>query len=216
MTIRFQDRQVAGKHLANALKAYANQPNTLVLALPRGGVPVGYEVAQALQLPLDICLVRKLGLPGDPELAMGAIASGGVRVVNYEMINTLAIPQTLIEREAALELRELNRRDRTYRSTQPLPYITGHTVILVDDGIATGATMQAAIAVVKAQAAKEIIVAVPVAPVAVCQRLIREVSRVVCLHTPSPFESIGRWYDNFAQTTDEKVIELLKKQTTAV
>lgn len=213
MTIRFQDRHVAGKHLANALKAYANRPNTFVLALPRGGLPVAYEVSKTLQLPLDICLVRKLGLPGHPELAMGAIASGGVRVFNYELINSLQIPETLIEHVAMLELRELKRRDRTYRGHRLPHNLTGSRIILIDDGIATGATIRAAIEVLKSQQPEEIIVAAPVAPVATCQDLEKKVDRVICLSTPSPFHAIGLWYESFPQITDDEVNRLLEMAT---
>ena len=215
MSIRFHDRRAAGKQLARALAAYANEPNTLVLALPRGGVAVAYEVAQVLQLPLDICLVRKLGLPGHPELAMGAIASGEVRVLNDDLITALKISETLIEQVTTLELKELNRRDRAYRGHHRSPDIAGCRVILIDDGIATGATMRAAIAVLKSQQPEEIIVAVPVAPIFICQALNELVDRVICLSTPRPFHAIGLWYESFPQLTDEQVKRLLKTTTVA-
>lgn len=215
MSIRFHDRPAAGKQLARALADYVNGPNTLVLALPRGGVAVAYEVAQALQLPLDICLVRKLGLPGHPELAMGAIASGEVRVLNDDLITALKISETLIEQVTALELKELNRRDRAYRGHHCSPDIAGCRVILIDDGIATGATMRAAIAVLKSQQPEEIIVAVPVAPIFICQALNELVDRVICLSTPRPFHAIGLWYESFPQLTDEQVKRLLKTTTVA-
>jgi putative phosphoribosyl transferase len=209
MKTRFRDRSEAGQKLAAQLQAYANCDNVLVLALPRGGVPVAYEVARALNLPLDICLVRKLGVPGHQELAMGAIASGGVRVFNYDVIRWLSISEEAIEGVATRELRELQRRERAYRGDRPLPDIRDRTVILIDDGLATGATIRAAIAALRSQQPKEIIVAVPVAPSSLCQDLEAEVDRVVCLATPEPFYAIGLWYENFAQTSDDRVRELL-------
>lgn len=209
MSTRFRDRTAAGQQLATHLQSYANQADAIVLALPRGGVPVAYEVAQALNVPLDICLVRKLGLPGHKELAMGAIAAGGVRVLNHELISNLEISDKLIEQVTALELRELQRRDRLYRGNRPLPVLQNRTVILVDDGLATGATMRAAIAVVKSQHPKQVIVAVPVAPPAVCKTLSAAVDQRVCLLTPTPLNCIGRWYENFTQITDEQVTRLL-------
>jgi putative phosphoribosyl transferase len=215
MKTRFQNRTDAGKKLAQALKAYANRADVIVLGLPRGGVPVAYEVAKALNAPLDICIVRKLGVPGHKELAMGAIASGGVRVLNYNVLGWLHISGKTIDEVAERELHELQRRDRAYRGDRPQPQITDRTVILVDDGLATGSTMRAAIAVLRAQQPKEIIVAVPVAPADVCQEFRAEVDRVICLKTPEPFYAIGLWYDNFAQTTDEEVCTLLANQLAA-
>lgn len=215
MKTRFRDRTHAGKELATQLTAYANRPDAIVLGLPRGGVPVAYEVAKALNLPLDICLVRKLGVPGHQELAMGAIASGGVRVLNYQVLSQLAISEKALEHVAARELRELQRRDRAYRGDRSQPEVCDRTVILVDDGIATGATMRAAIAVLQKQQPKELVVAVPVAPLAGCQALATEVDRVICLSNPEPFYAIGLWYKNFAQTTDNQVHNLLAKQLVA-
>jgi putative phosphoribosyl transferase len=212
MNARFRDRTEAGKQLATRLKAYTNQTDVLVLGLPRGGVPVAYEVARALNLPLDICLVRKLGVPGHSELAMGAIAAGGVRILNYDIIRGLGISDKMLERVAARELRELQRRDRVYRGDRPQPEIRDRTVILVDDGLATGATIRAAIAVLRSQQPKKIIVAVPVAPISAYQELETEVDEVVCLATPEPFYAIGLWYDNFSQTTDDQVRNLLARQ----
>ena len=212
MNSRFRDRTHAGKELATQLMAYANRADAIVLGLPRGGVPVAYEVAVALNLPLDICLVRKLGVPGHKELAMGAIASGGVRVLNYDVINRLTISDKTLEHVAARELRELQRRDRAYRGDRPQPEICDRTVILVDDGLATGATMRAAIAVLQKQRPKELVVAIPVAPLASCKVLETEVDQVICLSTPEPFYAIGLWYKNFAQTTDDHVRNLLAKQ----
>lgn len=209
MIPRFLNRQTAGQQLAKQLSAYANRSNMLVLGLPRGGVPVAYEVARALNLPLDICLVRKLGLPGHKEVAIGAIAPGGVQVFDQAFIQSLAVSDEMIAHVIALEQRELKRREQTYRKHQSAAQILGREVILVDDGLATGSTMRAAIAVLKAQQARRIVVAVPVAPPSTCHDLRVEVDRLVCLHTPSSFYSIGLWYENFVQTTDEKVIHLL-------
>lgn len=207
---QFRDRQAAGKQLATQLKGYANCSGGLVLGLPRGGVPVAYEIAMALDLPLDICLVRKLGVPGHPELAMGAIASDGVRILNEDVVRWLTISDQIIERVAAKELRELKRRDRAYRSDRPLPKIRDRTIILVDDGLASGATMRAAIEVLRSQQPQKIVVAVPVGSSSVCQSLEKEVDQVVCLATPQPLYAIGVWYQNFAQTTDQQVCMLLE------
>lgn len=214
MKTRFRDRIHAGRELATQLITYANRSDVLVLGLPRGGVPVAHEVAKALNLPLDVCLVRKLGVPGHKELAMGAIASGGVRVLNYDIISWLAISDKTLEHVAARELRELQRRDRSYRGNRPQPEICDRTVLLIDDGLATGATMQAAVAVLQ-QHPKEIVAAVPVGTRSRCLALEADVDRVVCLTTPEPFYAIGLWYENFAQTTDEQVRNLLAKQLAA-
>jgi putative phosphoribosyl transferase len=194
--------------------SYADRSDVLVLGLPRGGVPVAYEVAKALHAPLDICLVRKLGVPAHKELAMGAIASGGVRVLNYEVVSWLRISGKTIDEVAARELKELQRRDRAYRGDRPQPEIHDHTVILVDDGIATGATIRAAIAVIKSQHPARLIVATPVAPPSTCEELKAEVDEVVCLMTPELFYAIGLWYEDFSQTTDDEVRDLLAKPTT--
>jgi putative phosphoribosyl transferase len=209
MNTRFRDRTEAGHLLAIRLKDYANRPDVIVLGLPRGGVPVAFEVAKALNLPLDICLVRKLGVPGHKELAMGAIATGGVRVLNHDVLKWLNISDKTIDEVAAKELKELRRRDRIYRGDRPQLDIRDRTVILIDDGLATGATMKAAIAVLKLQQPKQIIVAIPVAPLEARNALRAEVDKVVCLATPEPFYAIGLWYEDFTQTTDEEVRELL-------
>ncbi|MGL4622813.1 phosphoribosyltransferase [Chroococcidiopsis sp.] len=209
MRTKFRNRTEAGQLLAAGLKHYSNRSDVLVLGLPRGGVPVAYEVAKALNAPLDICLVRKLGVPGHKELAMGAIASDGVRVLNYDVVSWLGISSKTIDEVAARELRELQRRDRAYRGDRPLPSVKNSTVILVDDGLATGATMRAAIAVLKQEQPQSIIVAVPVAPRSLCDELKAEVDKVVCVATPEPFYAIGLWYEDFSQTTDEEVHNLL-------
>lgn len=210
---RFQNRIEAGQQLATRLKSYANRPDVMVLGLPRGGVPIAYEVAKALNAPLDICLVRKLGVPGHKELAMGAIASGGVRVLNYDVISWLGISSKVIDEVAARELRELQRRDRAYRGDRPQPEIGDRTVILIDDGIATGSTIRAAIAILKPQHPKQLVVAVPVAPPQVCDELSTEVDQVVCLITPKELYAIGLWYEDFSQTTDEEVHNLLTRSS---
>ncbi|MDJ0732707.1 MAG: phosphoribosyltransferase [Nostocaceae cyanobacterium] len=211
MTIRFRNRTEAGKLLEKKLTAYANHKDGMVVALPRGGVPVAFEVAKALNLPLDICIVRKLGVPGHKELAMGAIASGGVRVLNYDVVSWLNISSQTIDEVAAKELRELERRDRVYRGNRPLLNVRDRTVILIDDGIATASTIKAAITILKEQEPKSIVVAVPVAPPPVCKDLAEIVDQVVCLSMPEAFYAIGLWYDNFAQTTDNEVRQLLEK-----
>jgi putative phosphoribosyl transferase len=211
MTIRLRNRTEAGQMLASLLTDYANRPDVLVLGLPRGGVPVAFEVAKALNVPLDICLVRKLGVPGHKELAMGAIASGGIRVLNYDVVSWLGISSNTIDEVAAKEQRELERRDRVYRGDRPQSDVSNRTIILVDDGIATGSTMRAAIAILQQQQPEQIVVAVPVAPAQTCKELKSEVDKVVCLMTPEPFYAIGLWYENFEQTTDEEVRELLSK-----
>lgn len=205
----FQDRADAGRQLAARLKRYAHRPDVLVLGLPRGGVPVAYEVAQALNAPLDICLVRKLGVPGQPELALGAIASGDVQVLNHGVIDELAIAKSAIDAVVAQEAQELQRRDRAYRGDRPPPAIAGRTVILVDDGIATGASMRAAISVIAPQAPGKLIVAIPVAPPSTCEALSRDVDAVVCVTMPARLHAIGSWYADFSQTTDADVRHLL-------
>lgn len=208
---KFQDRTEAGKALAVQLQRYANRPDVVVLGLPRGGVPVAYEVARALNAPLDICLVRKLGVPSHTELAMGAIASGGVRVLNYDVISWLGISGKTIDEVAARELKELQRRDRVYRGERSQPDVRDRTVILVDDGIATGSTIRAAISVLKPQKPARLIIAVPVAPPSTCNELRAEVDEVVCLLAPDAFYAIGLWYENFSQTTDAEVSQLLAR-----
>ncbi len=205
----FHDRAEAGRALAQALERYAGRDDLLVLALPRGGVPVAYEVARALSAPLDVYLVRKLGVPGHEELAMGAIASGGVRVLNPDVVDHLHIPDSIIEAVAEREQAELERRAGEYRGERPPPDVRGRTVILVDDGLATGSTMRAAAAAVREQQPAQIVVAVPVAAPATCQDLKREVDDVVCAMTPEPFYAVGVWYEDFSQTTDAEVRHLL-------
>ena len=206
---RFRNRTEAGKLLASKLIQYANRPDVLVLGIPRGGVPVAFEVATALNAPLDICLVRKLGVPGNKELAMGAIAAGGFKVLNEDLLDWLRISGHTIAEVGDRELHELQRRDRVYRGERPLPNIRQRIVILVDDGLATGSTMRAAIGVLKHQQPQRLIIAVPVAPLDTCNELSAEVDEMVCLMTPKHFSGIGRWYENFSQTTDEQVCELL-------
>ncbi len=209
MNRRFHNRTEAGQQLAEKLQRYKNQANTVVLALPRGGVPVAYCIAKELNLPLDICVVRKLGVPERPELAMGAIALGGVRILNTEIITWSHISPQIIEQVTQKEQQELRRREQVYRGDHSFPNIDNQTVILVDDGIATGSTMKAAIAIIKKQQAKNIIVAVPVASPSVCEELSHAVQQLICLKTPKNLNSISLWYDDFSQTTDEEVCDLL-------
>jgi putative phosphoribosyl transferase len=210
-TERFTNRTEAGRQLADDLKEYAGREDALVLALPRGGVPVAFEVARALGLPMDLFLVRKLGVPGHEELAMGAIASGGVRVLNEEVVRMFSPPEVTIARVAAQEQEELERRERAYRGGRRDLRLEGKTVILVDDGLATGSTMRAAAQAVRAQDPARIVVAVPVAAAETCDELRGEVDEVVCTLTPEPFRAVGIWYDDFAQTTDEEVRDLLRR-----
>ena len=207
----FRDRHEAGRLLAEKVKAYAHRPEVLVLALPRGGVPVAYEVARALGAPLDVFLVRKLGVSGHEELAMGAVATGGVRVLNEQIVRALRIPDDVIDAVTMREQEELARRERLYRGDRPLPDVRGRTVILVDDGLATGATMHAAIAALRQQQPARIVVAVPTAAPETCQALRAEVDDVVCAITPEPFYSVGLWYEDFSQTTDDEVRDLLAR-----
>ena len=210
LDVNFKDRQEAGLILANKLSNYANQ-NVIVLGLPRGGVPVAFEVAKALEAPLDIYVVRKLGVPGHEELAMGAIASGDVRVLNKLVIEGLLISEEAIEAETRKEREELKRREFLYRGDRPPLDVSNRTVILVDDGIATGSTIKAAIAALKKQKAGRIVVAVPVAPASTIEELKRDVDEVICVSSPEFFYAISLWYDEFPQTSDEEVRELLKK-----
>ena len=207
----FKDRRDAGKQLAQELSAYAGRSDVIVLALPRGGVPVAYEVARALNTPLDIFIVRKLGLPGHEELAIGAIASGGIRVLNHDIVQALKIPQTMIDTVTRQELQELERRERAYRGDHPPPEVRGRTVILIDDGLATGASMRAAVAALRAQNPARIVVAVPTAAPETCAAFESEVDEIVCAMTPEPFYGVGRWYEDFSQTTDEEVRALLEE-----
>ncbi|MGQ4650055.1 phosphoribosyltransferase family protein [Lyngbya aestuarii] len=209
----FLNRTEAGQLLAKKLTTYTNCSDVLVLALPRGGLPVAFEVARALKASLDICLVRKLGVPGHKELAMGAIATGGVMVLNEEVVQNLGISKEIINQVAAQEQQELERRDRLYRGNRPVPQVKDRTVLLIDDGIATGSTMRAAITTLRYQQPKSIVVAVPVAPPSTCNELKREVDQFVCLTMPPAFHAIGLWYEDFSQTTDEQVRNLLAQST---
>lgn len=213
MPMPFRDRYDAGQLLATKLSAYANRPDVLVLALPRGGVPVAYEVARALNAALDVFLVRKLGVPGQEELAMGALASGGVRVLNREVVEALGIPDRVIQAVAAREQEELERRERLYRDDRPFPDLRGRTVILIDDGLATGATMRAAAAALRQQGPDRIVIAVPVAAPSVCEEFRAAVDEVVCALTPDPFYAVGLWYEDFSPTTDDEVRDLLQRST---
>lgn len=206
---RFLDRTEAGQLLATKLTAYANRPDVLILALPRGGVPVAFEVARALHAPLDVIIVRKLGVPGEEELAMGAIASGGVRVLNDDVVQMLAIPEEVINKVSIHEQHEVERRERLYRGDRPAYDVHGRTVILVDDGIATGATMRAAVAAVRHQHPARIIIAVPVAASVTCEEFVAEVDELVCVSRPEVFFAVSYWYEHFSQTTDEEVHDLL-------
>ncbi|MEY2912848.1 MAG: phosphoribosyltransferase [Dolichospermum sp.] len=212
MLQKFRNRTEAGKLLAAQLTEYAHCPDILVLGLPRGGVPVAYEVAKELNAPLDICLVRKLGVPGHKELAMGAIATGGVRVMNENIVDSLQISQATIDEVVAMEIRELDRRNHAYRGDLPPLKVKNRTIILVDDGIATGATIRAAIATLKKQQPQKLVVAVPVAAVSTCEELRAEVDQVVSVITPADLYAIGIWYEDFQQTTDAEVCELLTTQ----
>ena len=207
----FQDRFEAGRLLASKLTHMANRPDVVVLALPRGGVPVGYEVAKALNAPLDVFVVRKLGVPGQEELAMGAIASGGVRVVNERLVQALGIPDEVVDAIAAEEERELQRREREYREGRSPVDVTGRSVILVDDGLATGSSMRVAAQALKAKNPTRIIVAVPVASPQTCEQFQSEVDQVICAVTPKPFWAVGQWYRDFSQTSDQEVRDLLRR-----
>ena len=211
----FKNRTIAGHILAGKLADYTNRSDVIVLALPRGGVPVAFEVAKALNAPLDVLVVRKLGVPEQEELAMGAIASGGVRIINEHIINLVNISEDKIARVAAQEERELERRERLYRGDRPDPDLEGRIVILVDDGLATGATMWAAVASVRRQHPAKIVIGVPVAASATCQELQVAVDEIVCTATPDPFYSVGLWYEDFPQTTDDQVRDLLAKAQTS-
>ena len=211
MMERFTDRRDAGRILAQKLSAYAKQTDVIVLALPRGGVPVAYEVAIALHAPLDIFLVRKLGLPGRDELAIGAIASGGIRVLNDEIIRVLSVPEEVINIVARNELQELQRREHNYRGNCPPPEIRGRKIILVDDGLATGASMRAAVVGVRAQHPTRIVIAVPAAAPELCDAFKFEVDEMVCGMTPEPFYGLSRWYEDFSQTTDAEVRMFLEE-----
>lgn len=209
--LRFRDRVEAGEHLARALAEYAGRPDVIVLALPRGGVPVAFEVAEALGVPMDVFLVRKLGVPGHEEFAMGAIASGGLRVVDPEVVRALGISEAAIAQVAAREQRELQRREAAYRHDRSLPELRDRTVIVIDDGLATGSTMKAAVRAIRQQQPRKLVVAVPVAARETCEDLRAEADEVVCLRTPEPFRAVGLWYHDFSQVTDEEVRSLLAR-----
>lgn len=210
--MQFADRISAGRALAKKLEAFADRSDVVVLALPRGGVPVAYEVARALNVPLDVFLVRKLGLPGYAEFAMGAIATGNVRVLNENLVETLGIPDEWIEEVAAREQSELQRREKFYRGSSPALDVSGRTVLLVDDGLATGSTMSAAVKALKKLGPSRIVVAAPVAARETCESFRAEVdSTCICVMSPEPFQSVGLWYRDFSQTTDEEVCYLLKQ-----
>jgi len=207
----YRDRSEAGQVLSTLLRRYTDRQDVIVLGLPRGGVPVAAEVAHALHAPLDVFLVRKLGLPGHEELAMGAIASGGVRVLNDDVICALQVSDDVIETVAEAERQELQRRERLYRGDRPPLDVAGKTVILVDDGLATGASMRAAVAALKQAGPARVVVAVPVGSVDTCAELRTSADEVVCAYMPEPFRAVGLWYEDFSQTTDEEVRELLER-----
>lgn len=207
----FRNRIEAGRLLAEKMARYANQPSVLVLGLPRGGVPVAFEVAKALRVPLDVFVVRKLGTPGRPELAMGAIATGGVRVLNQEVVGALRISAEKIDAVTVDETRELERRELAYRGSYSVPEVRGKTVILIDDGIATGSTVRAAVCALKAQHPARLIIAVPVAADSAYRELRPEVDEIVALMTPEKFYGVGEWYQDFSQTSDTQVTDLLRQ-----
>ena len=205
----FRNRTEAGQVLARCLQQYKNQPDVLILGLPRGGVPVAYEVAREMKAPLDVFIVRKLGVPGHEELGMGAIATGGVRILQDGIVRELGISPQTIEAVSAREQAELERRERLYRGDRPAPTIKGRTVVIVDDGLATGSTMKAAIQAVRQQDPRQVIVAVPTAPSETCEQLKESADHVVCALTPEPFFSVGGSYADFTQITDGEVRDLI-------
>jgi putative phosphoribosyl transferase len=207
----FADRTHAGQLLARKLMHYCGRPDVIVLGLPRGGVVVAFEVAKALGAPLEVFVVRKLGVPGQEELAMGAIASGGVRVLNDDVVRFLGISPEIIDAVTEKEARELQRREALYRGERPFPELKGRTVIIVDDGLATGATMRAAVAAVRAMGPARVVVAVPTASIQACQSLAQEADEVISVITPEPFYGVGLWYAEFPQTSDEEVRRLLRE-----
>lgn len=211
---RFANRTEAGKLLADALSGYTGRSDILILALPRGGVPVAYEVAKALSAPMDLWLVRKLGVPGQEELALGALVGKNIRVLNYDIIDLLNIDETVIDTIVAREQAELERRNRLYRQGKPPPAIEGKTIIIIDDGLATGATMRVAISSLRQAGAARIIAAVPVGAASTCDKIEEEADELICLHTPEPFYGVGQWYNDFSQTSDDEVRALLNNAAT--
>jgi len=211
METTFPNRAEAGRRLAEKLEQYAGRDDVIVLGLPRGGVPVAYEVAQRLGVPLDVFIVRKLGVPGFEELALGAIASGGVRVLNDDVVRVLPNASELVESVTARETAELQRREQAYRDGRPPPELRGRVVILVDDGLATGATMRAAVAALRQLGAARIVVAVPVGAADTCRELEEEVDETVCVMAPEWFQAVGQFYEDFSQTSDDEVRELLAR-----
>ena len=209
--MRFRNRSEAGRILSQQLERYKDRPDVLVLGLPRGGVPVAYEVARALNSPLDVFVVRKLGLPGHEELAMGAIASGDIRVLNDSVVEQFGVLPDAIEAATAREKDELKRREHLYRGDRPHPDISGRTVIVVDDGLATGSTMRVAVAALRRQNPFKIVVAVPTAAAEICEQLKAEADEVVCAMMPEPFYAVGLWYEKFDQTSDEEVTDLIRR-----
>jgi predicted phosphoribosyltransferase len=205
----FRDRREAGRALAQKLHSYVGRDDVIVLALPRGGVPVGYEIASCLSAPLDVFIVRKLGVPGHGELAMGAIASGGIRVVNKDVLQYLPNAELILDAVAAKEEPEIERREREYRDGRRMPQLGGKVVILVDDGLATGATMRAAVAALRQHDAAKIVVAVPVGAPEICREFEKEVDETICAITPEEFYGVGQFYEDFSQTSDKEVRELL-------
>ncbi|MDQ6734544.1 MAG: phosphoribosyltransferase [Nitrospirota bacterium] len=212
---RFQNRREAGRVLAGRLAGYQARPDVVVLGLPRGGVPVAYEIATALHAPLDVMVVRKLGVPGHKELAMGAIASGGVQVINEEVVRHLGLTPAVLASVAVIEQQELARREQAYRGERSPVTVEGRTVILVDDGLATGSTMRAAVAALRLRQPARIVVAVPIAAPETCEDLKVEVDEIICAMTPTPFYGVGEWYEEFDQTSDEEVRGLLEHATPA-
>jgi len=211
MPIPFQDRFDAGRQLARRLLQYADMPDTVVLGLPRGGVPVAYEVAIQLNQPLDVFLVRKLGVPGHEELAMGAVASGGLRVLNQSVVHNLGIPADVLDAETRRQLQIIRQREQAYRDDEPPLRVNGNTVLLIDDGLATGSTMLAAVAALRQDNPARLVVGVPVASAEACREVGAQVDQIVCLATPEPFFAVGQWYLDFGETSDAEVQELLRR-----